>query len=132
MADEVTEFDYCHYCGTEFEGANLCPNFGDGGTHAGLSTADKIKAIEESGLLLVWDGCHKIYFLEDAAREAEARLMGYEEEDFYPATEVRKLIGDSCGLVFVSRWGHDNSDFDHDWNIEQCCQNIYKEAEVAA
>ena len=91
-----------------------------------LTTAEKISAIEASGLQLAWDGCHKIYFLEDQGRVDEAVQFGY---DLYPATELRELITSSCGLVFVSRWGHDNDDFEHAWNIDQCTEEIYDEAE---
>ena len=90
-----------------------------------LTTVEKIKAIEESDLPIAWDGCHKIYFLEDAGRRSQAESFGYE---IFPATEVRELISSSCGLVFVSRWGYDNSDFEHDWNIDQCTEDIYEAA----
>lgn len=92
-----------------------------------MTTAEKIAAIETSGLKLAWDGCHKIYFLEDEEREREAASFGY--EPFFPAAELRELISSSCGLVFVSRWGFDNSDFDHRWNIDQCTEDIYEAAE---
>ncbi|NUS02063.1 MAG: hypothetical protein HOV97_05810 [Nonomuraea sp.] len=95
-----------------------------------MTTAEKIKAVEESGLQLAWDGCHKIYFLEDADRAREASEFGY--EPFFPASEIRELISSSCGLVFVSRWGFDNSDFDHPWNIRQGTEDIYAAAEAGA
>lgn len=82
-----------------------------------MTTKEKISAIEASGFPLAYDGCHKIYFITDDEHAAAAAACGY--EPFLPATEVRRLILDSCGLVFVSKWGLDNDDFDHPWNIEQ-------------
>lgn len=80
-------------------------------------TIDKrIKLIEKSGWPLAWDGCHKIYFLQDAGREAQAREFEYE---IHPSTDLRDLWEDSCSLRFVTRWGYDNDDFDHPWNIDQ-------------
>lgn len=92
-----------------------------------MTTAEKIKAIEESGFPIAWDGCHKIYFLEDDARRANAVDLGYE---IFPSTELRDLIVLSCGLVFVSRWGWDNDDFKHEWNIRQTTEDIYEAAKA--
>jgi hypothetical protein len=81
-----------------------------------LTLADKLKQIEESGWPLAFDGCHKIYFLQDEGRERQARDFGY---DIYPSTDLRKLWDASCFLRFVTRWGYDNDDFAHPLNIEQ-------------
>ena len=82
-----------------------------------MTTDEKIAAIEASGFPLAYDGCHKIYFLEDEERQKECARFGY--KPFHPSSEIRSLIDRSCGLVFVSRWGLDNNDFDHPWNIQQ-------------
>lgn len=87
-----------------------------------LTTAAKIAAIEASGFPLAFDGCHKIYFLEDEERRKDA--AEYDYEPFLPSTELRECIARSCGLVFVSRWGFDNGDFDHPWNIPQFTEDI--------
>ena len=94
--------------------------------HAEMTTADKIKAIEQSGFPLAWDGCHKIYFLEDDASRDEAKESGY--SIFVSSAVLKKLIRDSCWLVFVSRWGRDNDDFEHRWNIEQGAEDIREAA----
>lgn len=93
-----------------------------------LSTAEKIHAIERSEMPIAWDGCHKIYFLQDDGRHAEAVEFGY---DIYPPSKLRELITDSCGLVFVSRWGHENGDFDDPLNIDQGTEDIYSAAEAS-
>lgn len=91
-----------------------------------MTTAEKIAAIEASGFPLAFDGCHKIYFLTDDERRKDAASCDY--EPFFPATELRQLIAGSCGLVFVSKWGLDNSDFAHEWNIEQFTEDIREAA----
>ena len=91
-----------------------------------MTTREKIAAIEASGLPLAYDGCHKIYFLTDKEHEDNAAGFGY--RPFFPATELRKLILSSCGLVFVSKWGLDNDDFAHPWNIEQFTEDLEEAA----
>lgn len=81
-----------------------------------LTVAERLTKIEESGWPIAFDGCHKIYFLQDSGRRAQAKGYGY---DIFPSTEVRRLYDKSCGLRFVSRWGYSNEDFEHEWNIEQ-------------
>lgn len=87
-----------------------------------MTTAEKIAAIEASRFPIAYDGCHKIYFLTDAERQADAAEAGY--KPFHRSTELRRLIASSCGLVFVSKWGLDNDDFDHPWNIPQCTEDL--------
>lgn len=91
-----------------------------------MTTAEKIAAIEASGFPLAFDGCHKIYFLVGEERKADAASCGY--EPFFESTELRRLVLSSCGLVFVSRWGLDNDDFAHPWNIGQGTEDIYAAA----
>jgi hypothetical protein len=90
-----------------------------------MTTAEKITAIEESGWPIAFDGCHKIYFLQDDDRRAQAEEYGYA---IYPSVLLKELINQSCFLVFVTRWGFDNADFEHEWNIEQGSEDIYEAA----
>lgn len=92
-----------------------------------LTTSQKIDAIESSGISLAWDGCHKIYLLGDEARVDDAVAYEYE---IYPAAEIRRLIGSSCGLVFVSNWGLLDSDWNSEWTIPQGTEDIYESAGV--
>jgi hypothetical protein len=82
-----------------------------------MTTEEKIQAIETSGLPIAFDGCHKIYFLTDEVRKKDAASYGY--EPFHESSALRDLIAQSCGLVFVSKWGLDNDDFEHPWTIRQ-------------
>lgn len=81
-----------------------------------MNIEEKMELIEESGFPLAFDGCHKIYFLEDEGRQTQAVEFGY---DIFPSSELRRIWDESCGLRFVTRWGFDNDDFEHPWNIEQ-------------
>ena len=81
-----------------------------------MTVEERLDTIEKMGWPIAYDGCHKIYFLEDAGREAQARELEYH---IHPASELRELWNSSCGLRFVSRWGYDNDDFDHPLNINQ-------------
>lgn len=81
-----------------------------------LTVDERIDLIEESGWPIAYDGCHKLYFLQDNMRLAHAKKIGY---DIYPSTELRRLYNESCPLRFVSRWGFGNPDFKHEWNIRQ-------------
>ena len=81
-----------------------------------LTVDQKLDLIEKSGWPIAWDGCHKLYFLQDEGRVANARELEYE---IFPSTDLRQLFDLSCSLRFVSRWGYDNDDFYHEWNIGQ-------------
>lgn len=94
-----------------------------------LTTAEKIAAIETSGIKLAWDGCHKIYLIQHEGDVATSIDNGYEQDDIYPASEIRELILASCGLVFVSKLGSTDGNWDHPWNIDQCTEDIYEAAE---
>ena len=49
-----------------------------------------------------FDGCHKIYLLEDDDQENHAREIGY---DIRPIAELKNAYDGSCGLRFISSWG---------------------------
>jgi hypothetical protein len=89
-----------------------------------MTTAEKIAAIETSTVRLGWDLCHKIYLLTDGPALNEALSLGY---NTFAAKDIRYLIGESCFLVFVSKWGGDGT-WEHPWNIEQGTQDIYTAA----
>lgn len=81
-----------------------------------LTVDERLTLIAESGWPIAWDGCHKIYFLQDEQREAQAKAYGYE---VFTGDKIKTIYGASCSLRFVSRWGFDDKDFAHPWNIEQ-------------
>ena len=61
----------------------------------------KINGLEVTAQTFAFDGCHKIYLLENEAEEANARELGY---NIYPIHELRQAYEDSCGLRFISNW----------------------------
>lgn len=81
-----------------------------------LTTAEKVAAIEASGMRIVFDGCHKIYVAETPADIAEAESYGYDPTDIYPASEIRDIIQRSCFLVFVHAMSLRD---DFPWDIPQ-------------
>ena len=62
-----------------------------------------------------FDGCHKIYLLAQKDIQ-EARYMSY---DVYDIKDLQKAWDDSCGLRFISTWGHGSRTL-----IEQCSYQL--------
>lgn len=58
-----------------------------------------------------YDGCHKIYILEDKNDIKKAKEIGY---DIYDITELEKIYNNSCPLKFISNWKLNKS------YVEQC------------
>lgn len=81
-----------------------------------LTVKQRIKLITEAGWPIAWDECHKIYFLQDDKRKAQALEYGY---SIHPSTELQNIYDKSCELRFISRWGFTNEDFEHEWNVNQ-------------
>ena len=60
-----------------------------------------INKIEITAKKFAYDGCHKIYLLENEAEEAEALENRY---TIYPIELVKETYKDSCSLRFISSW----------------------------
>lgn len=61
----------------------------------------KINNQETEAKKFAYDGCHKIYLIEDEADEKTA--MEYEYK-FFPIEELQKTYENSCSLRFISNW----------------------------
>jgi hypothetical protein len=48
-----------------------------------------------------YDGCHKIYILENEQDKEQAKELEYE---ILPISELFETYQDSCGLKFISNW----------------------------
>lgn len=48
-----------------------------------------------------YDGCHKIYIIEDEQDEKEAIEFGYE---IHPIDRLEDMYEVSCSLKFISNW----------------------------
>lgn len=51
--------------------------------------------------LFAYDGCHKIYLIEDSVDLREAQEMGYE---IHYLQELEETYNNSCPLKFISNW----------------------------
>lgn len=54
-----------------------------------------------TGTGVAWDGCHKIYIIEDEADQAEAEKIGY---TIYSIQELPRVWTMSCPLRFIKNW----------------------------
>ena len=61
----------------------------------------KINDQTVNGNKFAYDGCHKIYIIEDEQDEIDARDLGY---DIYPIELILDYYNNSCPLRFISNW----------------------------
>lgn len=61
----------------------------------------KINGIKVEGKRFAYDGCHKIYIIEDEKDERDALEYGY---DIFILDELENAWNGSCGLRFISNW----------------------------
>lgn len=62
----------------------------------------KVNGIEITAKKFAFDGCHKIYLLNDKQSEKEAKENGYE---IYPIKHLMECYIYSCSLRFINIWG---------------------------
>lgn len=61
----------------------------------------KVNGIEIIGSKFAYDGCHKIYIIEDEVDEKKALELGY---DIFIMDELEDAWNNSCELRFISNW----------------------------
>ena len=61
----------------------------------------KINGKQVIGNRFAWDGCHKIYIIEDNEDYEMAKGYGY---DIYDISEIEEKYDESCGLRFIQNW----------------------------
>lgn len=49
-----------------------------------------------------YDGCHKIYLIEDADDIKDMYNAGWEDNDIYSIDELEDVLQNSCPLVFIN------------------------------
>lgn len=54
--------------------------------------------------LFVFDGCHKIYLVEDEDDIKSVKEMWGENEKLYKIDELPRIWNESCPLRFISNW----------------------------
>lgn len=67
----------------------------------------KINGIEVKGIGVAYDGCHKLYILEDLEDVKQAKELGYTIYD--DVVYVEDLYATSCELRFISNWKLDKN-----------------------
>lgn len=60
-----------------------------------------INGVKVIGDLFAYDGCHKIYVIEDEVDKREAIENEYE---ILPIDELERTFRSSCGLQFINNW----------------------------
>lgn len=61
----------------------------------------KINGKEIKAKQFAYDGCHKIYLIEDTDDLKEAKGIGY---DIYDIELLKETYDDSCSLRFINNW----------------------------
>lgn len=61
----------------------------------------KINGREVKGKLFAFDGCHKIYIIEDEDDYEKADELGY---NIYDIEDIEEAYNNSCELRFISNW----------------------------
>ncbi len=61
----------------------------------------KINGKEIKAKQFAYDGCHKIYLIEDTDDLKEAKDIGY---DIYDIKLLKETYDDSCSLRFIDNW----------------------------
>ena len=57
--------------------------------------------IGENVKQFAYDGCHKIYLIENEENLKSAKASGY---GIYPIEELEEKFNSSCGLRFINTW----------------------------
>lgn len=79
----------------------------------------KINGQKTNATHFAYDGCHKIYLIEDEMDLNEANIMGY---DILPISRLEKTFNESCVLQFISNWKLDKS-YAEQFEADVCFDN---------
>ena len=60
--------------------------------------------IEDDLTLFVYDGCHKIYLVEDKEDIESVKELWGDDTIFYNIDELPIVWGETCPLRFISNW----------------------------
>ena len=62
----------------------------------------KINNKEVIGNRFFFDGCHKIYIIEDNQDIEDMKQKNWTDEDIYPIEELEETYHNTCSLRFIS------------------------------
>jgi hypothetical protein len=68
----------------------------------------KINGKETKAKSFAYDGCHKIYLLENEEEWEDALSNDY---DVYPISKLQEKFDSSCSLRFISPWNLDKRNY---------------------
>lgn len=69
-----------------------------------MNVLTKVKEMAPEATQFAWDGCHKIYIIENQEELAEAKNVGYEILDI---KNLETAWEKSCELKFINFWNLD-------------------------
>lgn len=69
-----------------------------------MNVLTKVKEMAPEATQFAWDGCHKIYILENQEELVEAKNVGYEILDI---KNLETAWEESCELRFINFWNLD-------------------------
>lgn len=72
------------------------------------------KEIGENVKQFAYDGCHKIYLIENEENLRDAKASGYH---IYPIEQLEEKFNSSCGLRFINTW-------DLETIVPQCAEDV--------
>ena len=87
-----------------------------------------INGREVKGIGFVYDGCHKIYILEDMNDYSNVLDVWGDDELLYGLEELEYVYNKSCGLRFISTWKLE--DKNRIVYAEQCEDAVFEWKEV--
>ena len=81
----------------------------------------KINGIDVVGDKFMYDGCHKIYIIENDEDLQVAYNYGYNDNDLHDISEIEEIYNNSCSLRFIENFKLDkyyvrqfeNADFEY-------------------
>lgn len=69
-----------------------------------MNVLTKVKEMAPEATQFAWDGCHKIYIIENQEELVEAKNVGYEILDI---KNLETAWEESCELRFINFWNLD-------------------------
>lgn len=69
-----------------------------------MNVLTKVKEMAPEATQFAWDGCHKIYILENQEEITEAKNVGYKILDI---KNLESTWEESCELRFINFWNLD-------------------------
>lgn len=89
----------------EKAGKKFYVDFNAVGLTKNSNVLDKVRKKAPNAVEFAWDGCHKIYIIENEREAIEAKKIGYIVLNIEDALESVWLK--SCGLKFINFWNLD-------------------------